>query len=521
MADALLAETAQGTVRGRPLADGCRLFAGIPFADPPVGELRFRPPRIPATWKGVRAADEFGPAPAQGTSALMAQSGGNAPATAMAAAFPTGDITLISEDCLYLNVWHPGPSASASASASDGPQPVIVWFYGGGFEAGSAAPPYCEGAALARQTGAVVVTANYRLGAFGFLHLADLGADWAGCTNFALQDQAAALRWVRENIGAFGGDPGNVTVAGQSAGAFCVGALLAVPAAAGLFHRAVLVSGSTSRVFDRTIATGMAEDLLAALRLDDPAGLVDVPVSQILDAQAAVGSGDIGSRNLPGGRSWGAVLDGDILPRDPNQAVAEGAAVDIPLLVSSTQNEVRIFELLAGESFRPADEASLHAEMRRAGIAEPAKLLDAYRRRVADPDDLSALRCAFLTDAVFRMPVMRLARAQVRAGGRAYHASLLEAPCGPELGAFHGADLLYVFDKLALVGADTTDHRSVRETLTRAWASFAATGDPGWPVYEPDAVGNSRAFAGPSHSIGPMVTEPAPDDVTALWPAAS
>lgn len=461
----------------------------------------------------MREADHFGPAPAQGASPLMTQPGGNASAAAMSAAFPTGDITLISEDCLYLNVWHPG------ASAPDGPRPVIVWFYGGGFEAGTAAPPYCDGATLARQTGAVVVTANYRLGAFGFLHLADLGADWAGCTNFALQDQTAALRWVSENVEAFGGDPSNVTVAGQSAGAFCIGALLAVPSAAGLFHRAILVSGSTSRVFDRTNAADMAEDLLGTLRLNDAAGLVDVPVSQILDAQAAVSSGDIGSRNLPGGRAWGAVLDGAVLTRDPHQAVAEGAAADIPLLVSSTQDEVRIFQLLAGESFRPADEASLHAEMRRAGIAEPAKLLDAYRRRVAEPEDLSALRSAFLTDAVFRMPVARLARAQVLAGGRAYHASLFDAPCGPQVGAFHGADLLYVFDKLTLVGADTADHRSVRESLVDAWASFVATGDPGWPVYEPDAVGNSRAFAAPSQGVGAMVTEPAPDDVTALWPA--
>ncbi|MBR7838229.1 carboxylesterase family protein [Actinospica durhamensis] len=512
MADEPLAETAQGTVRGRALADGGRLFAGMPFAQAPVGELRLRPPQPPSAWSGVRDAGRFLAAPVQGTSPLMAGSGDEVSAVAFSAAFPTGDITLTSEDCLYLNLWHP------AASGHDGPLPVIVWFYGGGFEAGTAAPAYCEGGALARQTGAVVVTANYRLGALGFLHLADLGADWAGCTNFALQDQVAVLRWVRENVGGFGGDPGRVTVAGQSAGAFCIGALLAMPAAAGLMHRAILVSGSTSRVFDRATATAMAEDLLTALRLDDAAGLADVPASQILDAQAAVSSGDIGSRNLPGGRAWGAVLDGHLLPRDPHQAVTAGAAVDIPLLVSSTLDEVRIFQLLAGESFRPADEASLHAEMRRAGITDPAGLLDAYRRRVADPEDLSALRCAFLTDAVFRVPVLRLARAQVLAGGRAYHASLLAAPCGPQVGAFHGTDLLYLFDKLALVDADTAEHRAARETLTRAWASFAATGDPGWAVYEPGAAGNSRAVAGASYDGAPMVTEPPRDGAAALWP---
>ena len=289
MADPLLAETAQGTVRGRALADGGRLFAGLPFAEPPVGELRFRPPQPPARWTGVREADKFGPAPAQGVSPLMAPSGQASAAGAAAVVFPTGGITSTSEDCLYLHVWTPADSAD------EAPRPVIVWFYGGGFEAGTAAPPYCEGAALARQTGAVVVTANYRLGVFGFLHLADFGDRWAGCTNFALQDQAAALRWVSENIGAFGGDAGNVTVAGQSAGAFCIGALLAVPQAAGLFHKAVLLSGGASRIFDRATAASMAEDLLAALHLDDAGGLADVPTAQILKAQASVSSGDIGS----------------------------------------------------------------------------------------------------------------------------------------------------------------------------------------------------------------------------------
>jgi para-nitrobenzyl esterase len=510
MTDAFLVETTAGTVRGRALPDGGRLFAGIPFAQPSVGELRLRPPRPPTPWRGVREADRFGPAPAQsGATLMMETSQGSSPFPA----FPTADIKETSEDCLHLNVWSPG------SPGDGGPRPVIVWFYGGGFESGSAAPPYTEGAALARQTGTVVVTADYRLGALGFLHLVDLlGDGWAGSTNLALQDQAAALRWVSENIAGFGGDPGNVTVAGQSAGAFCIGALLAVPAAAGLFHKAILQSGNTSRIFDRATATSMAEDLLAALRLDDAAGLITVPVRQILKAQGIVAAGDIGSRNLPGGRAWGAVLDGDVLPRDPQQAVADGAAAHIPLLVGANRDEVRLYQLIGGESFRPSDDAALHAEIRRADVAEPGKLLDAYRRRVADPDDLAALRSAFLTDAVFRMPAVRMAGAQVAAGGRAHHYLVLDEPCGPELGTCHGIDLLHVFDKLALVGADTPEHRPVRETLTRAWARFAATGDPGWPVYDPEAEGNSRAIAGPCFGTDRMVTEPPADDVTAFYP---
>uniref|UniRef100_UPI00403FF02D carboxylesterase family protein n=1 Tax=Streptomyces sp. DG1A-41 TaxID=3125779 RepID=UPI00403FF02D len=232
-----------------------------------------------------------------------------------------------------------------------------------------------------------------------FLHLADLGSQWAGSTNLALQDQMAALRWVRDNIASFGGDPGNITVAGQSAGAFSIGALLAAPAAAGLFHKAILQSGSTSRIFDRATATTMAEDLITALRLDGPEDLLTVTCQRILDAQSTVVTGDIGQRNLPGGRSRGAVLDGSVLPVAPQQAVADGAAADIPLLVSTTRDEVRVFQMIGGDSFRPEDETALYTEMRRAGVTEPEKLLDAYRNRIADSGDLSALRGAFLTDA--------------------------------------------------------------------------------------------------------------------------
>ncbi|MGC9541182.1 carboxylesterase family protein [Streptomyces sp. UG1] len=315
----LLTDTTTGTVRGSVLPHGGRLFAGIPFAAPPVGELRFRPPQPPRPWQGVRQADSFAPAPAQGASSLVP----GASRTSTFPAFPTAEIRETSEDCLYLNVWTP------TTTAEDALRPVIVWIYGGGYDAGSAAPPYSDGATLARQTGAVVVTANYRLGALGFLHLADLGSQWAGSTNLALQDQMAALSWVRDNIASFGGDPGNITVAGQSAGAFSIGALLAAPAAAGLFHKAILQSGSTSRIFDRATATTMAEDLISALRLDSPEDLLTVACQRILDVQSTVVTGDIGQRNLPGGRSWGAVLDGSVLPVAPQQAVADGAAADI------------------------------------------------------------------------------------------------------------------------------------------------------------------------------------------------
>ncbi|MFB8277980.1 carboxylesterase/lipase family protein [Nocardia colli] len=502
---ALLVDTATGTIAGCHLPSGGRLFAGIPFAAAPVGELRWRPPQPPEPWPGVRRSDRFRAAPAQGASPNVP---GASPKSTFPT-FPTAQITETSEDCLYLNVWVPAGTGDTAL------RPVIVWIYGGGFEAGSAAPPYSDGDALARQTGAVVVAANYRLGAFGFLHLADLGTRWSGATNFAIQDQVAALGWVAANIRAFGGDPANVTVAGQSAGAFSIGTLLGVPAASGLFAKAILHSGGTSRILSRDTANTMTENLLAALRLDDPENLLKVPTQDIMDAQTIIASTDIGSRNLPGGHVWGVVLDGVVLPRDPLRTVADGAVAHIPLLIGATHDEIRLFQRLAGDAFRPADRTALLAEMQRAGVTEPDELLRAYRSRAPHSDDLSDLRSMFLTDAVYRIPATDLAQAQSAAGGRAYHQLLLAEPCGPDLGAFHGADLLYLFDKLALVDAARPEHLAVRDLLIGAWTDFAVSGAPRWPAYASNEEANSRAIAAPP-IVDSMITEP-PDDIARLW----
>ena len=477
MTDPTTVTTKAGQLRGKELPGGV-LFAGIPFAQPPVGELRLRPPQPVEPWTGVREADTYPPAPAQGGTALAGDE-----------KMPWAN----DEDCLYLNLFTP---------AVDGARPVIVWIYGGGFEVGTASPPMTDVAALARATDAVVVAANYRVGALGWLHLADLGgAQWAGSTNLGLQDQVAALHWVRENVAAFGGDPDNVTIAGESAGAFSVGALLAAPSASGTFHRAILSSGSTERIFSTATATSIAEDLLRALGLSSVDELANVPVERILATQGTVIESDIAHRNLPGGRAWGVVLDGTVLPVQPTAAVKAGTVAHVPLLISTNRDEIKAFEQLPG--FAPADEESLLADIRHAGFDRPDSVLTAYRSRHPHAD-LAELRSRFLTDAVYAAPANRLARAQVDAGGKAYRALFAADPFGPEMGTPHGLDLLYIFDMLDDNGAGTPANHAVRDELHEVWRRFAATGDPGWPAYDPDVIANTRLFGG----SGGMTDEP-------------
>lgn len=459
MPDQLIVDTPAGHVRGVGRADGGVLFAGIPFAAAPVGRNRFRPPQPPLGWTGVRDAFGFASPPLQ--RGLM-----------------DGD-----EDCLYLNVWTPAPH---------GRRPVIVWIYGGGFEMGSASPPMTDAAALSRRADAVVVAANYRVGAFGFLHA-------PGASNLGLQDQVAALRWVREAVGAFGGDPHNVTVVGESAGAFCIGSLLGSPAAAaGLFDKAILQSGSTSRVFSSETGTAIANDLFAKLGVANIDELREVPGERILDVQMTVIDTDLGRRNLPGGRSWGVVLDGSMLPEDPQTVVERGGAAHIPLLVTTTKEEARLFEVMGGDEYAPRDEDALLAEIRSAGIEDADRLVAGYREQLPDAH-LARLRSAFLTDVIYRWPAQRLAAAQVAAGGRAHLAVFAAEPYGPDFGACHASDLVYVFDHLGngpFAAPDEPHHRVIRDDVISAWARFAETGHPGWDSYRPTGDHNIRLFGG-------------------------
>ena len=486
-----LVHLADGMIRGQALTNGGFRFAGIPFAAPPIGPLRFRPPQPVAPWMDVRNALTFPPAPVQ-----------------RALPLPGGATITTSEDCLSLNVWTPELS---------GQHPVMVWIYGGGFEGGSASPPMTDGEALMHRD-IVFVSCNYRVGALGFLHLADLGGPaWASATNCGFLDQVAALQWVRKNIAAFGGDPTNVTVFGESAGGFSIGTLLAMPAAAGLFDKAIMQSGATSRTFSREVATRMARDLLENLGLSDPEQLLTVSAERLLGVQLEGIDSDIGARNTPGGRSYGAVVDGHVLPEEPLAFVARGGARTIPLLVGACRDEVQLWEVMLQQAtFAPANEAALLAEITRCvGTALAPALLRAYQEREPEAR-LARLRTRFLSDWIYRVPAVQCTQAQIASGGQAWSYLFAHAH-SPFLGAHHGADIAYTLDmleQLAFFGSPATvQDQQIRDEMIEAWTRFARTGHPGWPMYQAGEP-TVRCFGG----TAPLVVEP-PAEVDRIWRA--
>lgn len=436
-----------GTLRGR--ADGdLTVFRGIPYASAP----RFGPPGPADEWDGVRPALEFGPPPPQ--SDMLGT-----------AAPTTGD------NWLTINVWTPAPDPATR-------RPVLVWIYGGAYTLGSSARPEYDGSRLAREGQVVVVTFNYRLGVEGFAQVA--GAP----SNRGLLDQVAALEWIRDNIASFGGDPGQVTIFGESAGGGSVAALLAMPRAAGLFRRAIAqsVPGTFfSEPLAADIATAIAGELGLRATVADLAGtepdLLTVAGDEVA-ASMAPRWGLAAHTSVP----FSPVVDGDILPATPWQALAAGAGRDVDLIAGHTRDEQRLLMALSGMLGQVTPEQA--AEALRNLAPDP----HAYGE--ASPDRLFEL---VHSDWLFRMPSLHLAEAQVAGGGRAHLYELTwSAPgMGGTLGACHGLDVPLVFGNLtaggpaALLG-DSPDAEPMSAQFRAAWTAFATTGDPGWPAYDLD-----------------------------------
>ncbi|MBY8882060.1 carboxylesterase/lipase family protein [Actinacidiphila acidipaludis] len=479
--------TRHGRIRGTETAKGLAVFRGIPYAAPPFGPLRFRAPRPAPAWDGVRDATAFGP---------TAPKGGYAPPFDVLLPDPV----VPGEDCLNLNVWTP---------SLDGRAPVMVWLHGGAFLNGSSAVPTYDGAAFARD-GVVLVSANYRLGTDGYLAL-DGAPD-----NRGVLDQIAALRWVRDNIAAFGGDPGRVTVFGESAGAMSIAYLLAEPAARGLFHRAILQSGAHGLTVRPGTARRIAAHFAGTLGIEPTAeAFAAVPPDRLGQAQTALRA-DLAAHPDPA--VWGEAVR-TMIPFAPvaDDPAAMAAATDpeVPLLVGSTTEEYRLFTVPTG-AVDAVGEARLRQVAAVYGL-DPDTALPVYAaaRPGAGPGDLIS---ALLTDWFFRIPAVRLAESVRRA--HVYEFGWRSSAYEGKLGACHGSELPFVFDNLGISGAGTLlgpapAPQALADAMHGAWVAFATTGDPGWPAYTAERRATLH-FGGPDPAVPRLVDDPLPAE-RALW----
>jgi para-nitrobenzyl esterase len=471
---ALKVETAAGLVEGVVRA-GVSQFLGVPFAAPPLGERRFLGPLPVTPWTGVRRAAAPRTSPPQRPLPFLIDWAEQAPAD---------------EDCLELNVYTPG--------ADEGKRPVMVWFYGGGFTEGTAG--IYDATSLAARGDVVVVTVNYRLGALGFSYLQHLHERFAGSANMGIRDQIASLRWVRDNIGGFGGDPGCVTILGESAGGHSVGCILTSSEAEGLFHRCILQSSSGWGLRAPEWAEEVTAKLMAGLGATTVEQLQAAGVDSILAAQAVLPMREPGSDSGGGGpRSLGTgsfpfapTLDGVVLRGDVIDEVAAGRAEPVPLLICHTRDEIRLF---AARGFLPEvrDEHDLAGRMA-SSLPDGDAAVAAYRD--AEPDgSLTDWFASFLTDQNFHMPDFRLADVRLRHDSRVWMARFAWEPPAEVrgLGACHGIEIPFLFHQPGQTGGALDGHEApagLAHAMQDAWAAFARTGDPNcaslppWPRYE-------------------------------------
>jgi len=472
------AQTRQGRLEGVE-EDGALKFLGVPFARPPVGALRWAPPEAMPKWPGVRPAKTFG--------AAAMQIAGTVPP-------PSYRTQAMSEDCLYLNVWTTTTSASAR-------QPVMVWIHGGGNISGAASEAFTDGSNLAK-AGVTVVAANYRLGAFGFLNHPELGA------NFGILDQIAALRWVRENIEAFGGDPEQVLLFGYSAGAVDIRALLQSPLAKGLFSRCVLQSGggeapAATPVSDAARSRAGTDKLFQALGTQEIDALRAIPADRIADAARPLSGVVVAGPRTPFDLVWMPVPDGKVI--EENGFPAWGA--DLPLLFSSCQNEARYF-LDPAKSYGPED---VEAMARKLTGPKAEEVLAILRTEGGSP--LQQLDQLFTAIVWWESHYASLRRFS-REGRRVYSYRFSRLAPGSAANGrlvFHGSDVYYVFGNLIDRAYDETDQR-LSHDLQRVYVEFARGGTPKgpdglvWPAFH--APEQQVTIVGDRISSGPYPMDP-------------
>jgi para-nitrobenzyl esterase len=463
-------DTTSGKIRGVTV-DGIAAFKGIPYGASTAGANRFMPPQKPAPWGGVRkAVDWAGHAP-------QAFFGQRRPEVSHLA--PPSDTVQVSEDCLTLNLWTPGLDA--------GKRPVMVWFHGGAFSYGSANTPRTAGANLARRGDVVVVTVNHRLNVFGFLDLSEIGgAEFEHSGNVGVLDLVAALEWVRDNVARFGGDPGNVTIFGQSGGGGKVSALLAMPAAKGLFQRAIVMSGAGIRMAEHDRATKLADAVLdeVGLKANQLDKLQALPLERLLAAiePAQKKLAPVGFRLLDR-YGFGPVVEGHDLPRHPFDPTAPDLSDDVPVMVGGTRDENALF--LAPDDAvwsRTLSEGELKTRVAKVAAGNTDAVLALYRQMHPGMNPAELL-IEITTDSNFWVRSVLLAERKA-AKGKApvymYSFNWRTPVLDGKLMAPHAIDVAFVFDTVDVGGI--TGHSPAAamiaavESLT--WASFARAGTP-------------------------------------------
>jgi len=459
-AAAALALTASGPISG-VRAGGLTVYEGVPFAAPPTGELRWRPPEPVAPWTGIRSATAFAPA--------CMQEGVSMP----------GEMPpKVSEDCLYLNIWTPAKRAAERL-------PVIVWIYGGGYRNGSASMPLYWGDRLARK-GVIVVTVAYRLGPLGFLALPELTREspYGSSGNYGLMDQIAALHWVQRNIAAFGGDPHRVTIAGQSSGAISVSILMASPLAKGLFQRAIGESGALFEPLQLAPSYLLINAERDGERFAATLGVHSLHELRSLPATRLLGGGNAGGVTHP-------VIEPHLLPMAPYAAFAAGRQSDVPVLIGSNAEEARSLTDVTHVAAATFDADVTHSF----GTLPPA-ILAAYPHTTDEA--ARQARLDLERDLRFGWDMWAWARLQAATGqGAVYYYSFRQRPPFPAnslyagWGASHFAELWYVFDHLNQEPWRWTKaDRNVAATMSGYWTNFARSGDPNgrglpaWPAFK-------------------------------------
>lgn len=449
-----IATTTTGTLQGRRV-DGIDRFLGIPYAAPPTGDRRFRPPAPVEPWDGIRAALDQPPSCPQPTRR------------------PPGwpQEHALDEDCLHLNLWTPGLDAAA--------RPVMVWIHGGGYAVGSGTWPLYDGTALARRGDVVVITVTHRLGALGYLHLGDIaGEEFAASGNNGMLDLVAALEWVRDNVAAFGGDPGNVTVFGESGGGAKISTLLAMPRARGLFHRATIQSGPGLRVLSERRATEAARSLLDELDItaENLSALWDLPAERFVESS----SGGLGRM------AFAPVLDGTVIPTHPGDALAEGTAADVPLLIGCNRDEGAGLAVLPAE----LDEDGLRERLATWGADHVDEVITTYRS--VHPHATDAEILSFVTtDSRMRYGSIQLAQRKVAGSSTPVFMYFFTYALGGWAG--HGYEIAFHFDNVETeYGRTSPSRQQLTDEMSEAWIAFARHGDPGhpglpdWPAYDLD-----------------------------------